>query len=268
MPGVGGVGLFDQADQAVGTVGCHHDGAQRSESDQGEPCPGDSPHDTGAMQSASASVGGGQSSQSEAGGVYKFTYNIWNTEFKEQVTLNGELIPNTDYTIDASLGTIIITAGVTTGDIVELTYNFDWFGIGVLDGFVTQTVDIINTSAFGPMTVFTLADAPVQWNSVMADLTVALCMEKLILDYDLWKGKMIFAISAQGLYSDGGGDTLAVLEKIKQNSEDRAYKALENEQFKVPNSLSRPTPAYFQAVRGMGGGMSGRLRGWKPTNIV
>ena len=206
--------------------------------------------------------------QSEAGGIYKTTYNIWNTDFNEQVRLNGELIPDTDYVIDGDLGTIIINAGVTEGDIVEVTYNFDWFGIGVLDGFVQQTVDIINTAAFGPLTVFTLTDAPLQWNSVMTDLTVVLCMEKLILDYDTWKGKLIFGISAQGLYTDGGGDTLSVLERIKENAEKRVDQAFQNEKFKIPNTLSFPTPAYFQAVRGIGGGRQGRLRGWKPTRFT
>jgi hypothetical protein len=109
----------------------------------------------------------------------------------------------------------------------------------------------------------------------MTDLAFAQCMEKLLLDYDLWKPRMIFAIGPNDVYG-GGGDITGQLETLKQNAEARADKTMDNEKFKSGNYLSPPTQFYYDSINGMGGSSSahgipfltGRLRGWHPNQWV
>ena len=199
------------------------------------------------------------------GTTWNLTYGNWNPDFGEQVYYNSGLI-ETGYTVNRTIGTVTITGGVNDGDTVDVTYNFDWFGIGILEGFIYQVIDFINTGAYGPPTQYTIADAPTYWNGVITDLAFALTIEKLILDYDLWKGRLIFAIPN----IEEGGDILGALETLKSNAETRASKTLDNERFKVPPYQSAPTETYYAAVRGIGrsGVNSGKLRGWKPSRYI
>jgi hypothetical protein len=184
------------------------------------------------------------------------------------VKKNGKLLLPVQYGfINYEYGTLE-TGLVATGDVVEVTYNFDYFPIAVLEGLILMSVDVINDAAYGSRTGFTLVEAPAAWDAVMADLTIAMCMERLILDYDMWKGRLVFAIPN----IEEGGDVVAQLETFKRNAEDRANKSLENEKFKIPNFYSPPTSAYYSAIRGFGrSGMHtdvlgyGKLRGWRPT---
>ena len=205
--------------------------------------------------------------------TWKVTYGGWNQAFPIVVHKNKAVIPNFQVSnIDYILGSYQY-GGVLSGDNSNCTYNIDYFGAATLEGLVRQAIDIINTSAVGPPTNYTVDDAPQYWDGVIADIAFAMCMEKLLLEYDLWHGRLIFALSAQAL-EDGGGDITGALETLKTNSEERANKTLENEKFKVPPTLAPPTQFYYQAIRGFGRSGAhnmttyGKLRGWKPTKYL
>jgi hypothetical protein len=125
------------------------------------------------------------------------------------------------------------------------------------------------------MTTYTIESAPVGWYGVITDLAFAQCMEKLLLDYDLWRYRLLFAIGPNEIES-GGGDIAGQIETLKTNAEERANRTMENPKFKCGNFLSYPTVYYYDGIRGLGGSMgahgipflSGRLRGWKPTQWV
>jgi len=201
--------------------------------------------------------------------VFNLTYSNWNAAFSVVVHLNGDqiVIPAS---IDYVLGSVTLAAATTEADTVQVTYNIDWFPVGVLAGMIYQAIDVINNSGTSSATTYTIADAPSNWNSVIADLVVAMCMEKLLLDYDLWYGRLIFSIGANEL-NEGGGDVVGQIETIKTNAETRANTALENEKFKIGNLLSPPTSIYYAAVRGIGrtgAHTYGKLRGWKPRRYI
>jgi len=200
------------------------------------------------------------------GSTWRFTYGNWNTTYTLTVRKNGAKIASTAFTADATFGTITLTAAVVAGDNVTATYCFDYFPVGVLAGYIYQALDTINASAYGPPTSYTLADAPTYWDAVIADIAFAIAMERLILDYDLWVGRVIFAIPSV----EDGGDIMSALETLKTNAEERAARALDNEKFKVGNYQSPPTSNYYAAIRGIGrsgvhsGSSSyGRTRGWR-----
>jgi hypothetical protein len=207
------------------------------------------------------------------GVTWQVHYGNWNPTYPLVCHKNKAMIPTPQIVnIDYAHATFQF-GSVTTGDTCNLTYSIDYFGIATLEGFIRQAVDFINTNAFGPATNYTINDAPQYWDGVLADLAFALCIEKLLLEYDLWYGRLIFAIGAQAL-EDGGGDITGALDTLKQNAEERANQAITNEKFKIPPTLAKPTVFYYQAIRGFGrSGVHnvqgyGKLRGWKPTKYL
>jgi hypothetical protein len=84
---------------------------------------------------------------------------------------------------------------------------------------------------------------------------------------------LVFAISPADLESGGGGDVASQLTTLKQNAEERANTAMQNDKFKTGNYLAPPTRFYWEAIRGVGGGrgahgipfIGGKLNGWKPN---
>ena len=207
--------------------------------------------------------------------TWKLTYPTWNDTFSVVTRLNSQIV--SPLSIDYILGTVTLTAAYTDGDNVNVTYNIDWFQVGILAGFLMQSVDIINNSGQAQSaTNYTIDDAPSNWDGVLADLAYAMAMEKLILDYDLWYGRVIFAIGANALNDGDGGDVVSQLETLKSNAEERANISLNNEKFKIGNLLAAPTSTYFAAVRGLGrtssiahnlGGM-GKLRGLRRNKYI
>lgn len=201
--------------------------------------------------------------------TWNLTYRNWNSGFTSQVRKNSGLLTSGQYTINNTAGSLTLSGAVATlsaGDNVSVTYNFDYFPVAILAGFIFHSIDYINGAAFGSPSTYAIADAPTYWDAPITDLSVAQAMEKLMLDYDLWKGRLIFAIPN----IEEGGDILQVLEAIKSNAEERAYKILDNERFKHGNYLSPPTQNYYHAVRGMGRGGAhtgtnsyGKKRGWR-----
>lgn len=161
-------------------------------------------------------------------------------------------------------------------DTLEATYIFDYFPPAVLQGLLESAVSIVNMTAVGPPTSYTIDTAPTAWEGVITDLAFAMCMEKLLLDYDLWRYRLVFAISPADLESGGGGDVAGQLTTLKQNAEERAGAAMQNEKFKTGNYLSPPTRFYYAAIRGLGGMsgahgvpfLGGKLNGWKPTKYL
>jgi len=200
---------------------------------------------------------------------WKCTYPNWNESFPFIFIRNGgENI--TPATIDYISGRFSTSSVPTDGDWINVTYCFDWFSAGILAGYIYQVLDIINNSGQNVSpTSYTIDNAPANWNGVISDLTFAMCMEKLLLDYDLWYGRVIFAIGANDLNEGAGGDIAAQLETLKQNAEDRANISLQNEKFKVGNLLGLPTATYYAAVRGIGGARGySKLKGWKPNKYI
>jgi hypothetical protein len=209
--------------------------------------------------------------------AWRFSYQNWNPDYPYQVYLNNSptALDSSLYSIDYTMGIINLTGTFTEGDNIQCTYCFDYFPIYVFEGFLVKAVDVINMGAHGPVTSYDLSNAPSNWDGVIADLVFAMCMEKLILDYDLWKGRLIFAIGPQAL-ADGGGDILGALETLKQNAEDRAYRSMDNEMFKTSPHLAKPTKYYYESLlvgsssRNSAHGIenSGKLRGWKITKYL
>jgi hypothetical protein len=160
-------------------------------------------------------------------------------------------------------------------DVLEASYIFDYFPQAVLEGLITSAVSIINMTAQGPPTSYTVDSAPTAWEGVIVDLAFAMCMEKLLLDYDLWRYRLVFAIGPNEI-EGGGGDIAGQLTTLKQNAEQRAEKAMDNPKFKTGNYLSVPTTYYYSAIRGFGASsgahgvpfITGRLRGWKSNRYM
>jgi len=208
---------------------------------------------------------------STGGTTWRLSYPNWNVAFNEMVYLNSQLV--TPASVDHILGTVTLGAASNDGDNVNVTYNFDWFPAPKLAGFIYRVVDVINNSGEATSsTNYTINDAPANWDGVIADLTIALCMEHLLLCQNLWLGKLIFAIPN---VMEDGGDITGSLETIKSNAEERANISLNNTKFKVPNSLAPPTGIYYAAVRGIGrtyttshGLRGGKLRGWQSNRYI
>jgi hypothetical protein len=171
------------------------------------------------------------------------------------------------------VGVVDVGADNKPRDVVEINYTWDYFPAAILEGFLTAAVSIINMTAIGPPTTYTVDTAPTNWEGVITDLAAAMCMEKLLLDYDLWKYRLVFAVGPDVVYGGGSGDITGTLETLKSNFEERANNAMQNEKFKTGNYLSPPTSIYFDSIRGGGGSrgphgipfLTGRLRGWKPN---
>lgn len=185
-------------------------------------------------------------------------------------------VTNIDYVYGTfEAGTPDLDGQRVSRDVVEADYVFDYFPEAVLEGFITAAVSIINTTAVGPPTSYTVESAPTNWEGVIVDLAFAMAMEKLLLDYDLWRYRLVFAVGPNEV-EGGGADIASQLTTLKQNAEQRAEKAMDNPKFKTGNYLSPPTTLYFSAIRGFGassGGhgvpfVTGRLRGWKANKYI
>lgn len=213
--------------------------------------------------------------------TWKTVFGNWLSDAPIVVRKNGRILPdselsNIDYEHGAfQCGEVDLDATRVPRDTVECSYMFDYFPQPVLEGMLKASVSTVNTSAFGPPTDYTVENCPQAWEGVLVDLAFAMCMERLLLDYDLWRYRLVFAISPNELYDgSGGGDIAGQIETLKQNAEERAYKTLENEKFKVGNQITAPTMFYYASIRGRTYSgvhgvpfIGGRLRGWKPNRI-
>lgn len=203
--------------------------------------------------------------------TYKFHYQHWNKGYVPEVFLNGsEIALNPDlYEVDYDNGYITMKFGLEAGDNVQVSYSFNYFPAFVLEGFIRRSLGVVNTAGQGTITTYTLQTAPVEFDSIIADLALANCFEKLLLDYDIWKGRLIYAISSEGLYT-GSDNIVSQLQTLKRNCEDRAYRTLDNPMFRTSPVLKRPTSAYYRALMlgnglrtGEHGGFYGKIRGLK-----
>jgi len=216
--------------------------------------------------------------------TWEGTFANWLEGFKFRFWKNNQEFDVSSLdSIDYLYGTFVfdpvdLGADGRTLDTMEISYAFDYFPVAVLEGLFKAAVQIVNSTAVGPPTNFKIGsnpEAPEYWDGVLVDLVFAMCMEKLLLDYDLWKYRLVFAIGPNEVYQGGGGDITGTLETLKQNAEQRAEQTLQNEKFKSGNYLAPPTAAYFASISGgVGGGihgipfLSGRLRGWKPNSYI
>jgi len=201
--------------------------------------------------------------------TWKSTYGNWNPTFPIVVRHNGDIVTSAAYgSVDYVYGTLQLIAAVNDSDTVHLSYNINWFPTVILAGMIDQVVDIINTSALGAPTEYTIDTAPDYWDGVISDLTFAMAMERLIEDFALWYGRLIFALPNL----EDSGDIISILETLKRNAEERAAKTLENEKFKNGNYLSPPTRFYYAAVSGIGRRGNccnyGKTRGWRPNRWI
>lgn len=166
-------------------------------------------------------------------------------------------------------------------DTVEVNYVFDYFTCPVLEGFYTAAVSIVNMTGQGPPTSYTIDGMPTAWEGVVTDVAFAMCCERLLMDFDLWKYRLIFTVGPGDVNGgegsgSGSGDISSQLSLLKQNAESRATAAMENPKFKTGNYLAPPTRFYYDSIRGMGGSrgahgmpfIGGKLNGWKPTKYI
>ncbi len=187
----------------------------------------------------------------------------------------------TDQTADwkIPLGTtqveIYCADGTSAIDVVA-SYTFDYFPADILLSMVKQGLNVVNSAGNNTSpTAYTMKNMPSYFEAPVTDLAFAKCMERLLLDYDLWKSRLIFAIGPDSFLEGQGGDIVGQLQTLKKNAEERAYKVLDNPRFKTGYHIAAPTMNYWRAIRGVGvtGGMSGeqtwggRYRGWRPNRV-
>ena len=218
--------------------------------------------------------------------TWRVTYSNWLPRFDMVVRKNGQALgpgPGGYESVDHCDGTFQVGA-IDFGpdgrprDHVDVTYPFDYFPAVVLAGYLAAAIETINSGAEGPPTDFGFSSnnqPPAYWDGILTDLAFAQAMERLILDYDLWKGRLIFALNPGDVYdgSGSGSNIINQLELLKKNAEQRAQATMENPKFKIGGNItSSPTSIYFSAVRGIGGrntgGRSGgKLRGFKRNRL-
>jgi hypothetical protein len=208
--------------------------------------------------------------------TWQTNFGNWLTAAPVKTRKNGCPCPTTTVTSypygQFQVGAVDVGLDNKPRDVVEINYMWDYFPVAVLEGLYTAAVSIVNMTAIGPPTSYTIETMPTAWEGVVTDLVFAMCMEKLLLDYDLWKYRLVFAIGPGEVYG-GGGDITGSLETLKSNAEERANNAMQNEKFKTGNYLSPPTAIYFDSIRGLGGSygphgipfLTGRLRGFRPN---
>jgi len=219
------------------------------------------------------------------GVTWRATYSNWLPRFDLGVKKNGKSLgPSSGGYENVNFCDGTLTAGAIdfapdgrSRDSLELTYQFDYFPAVVLAGYLYAAVETINTGAEGPPTDFGFDsnnEPPAYWDGVLSDLAFAMSMERLILDYDLWKGRLIFAINPGDVYdgSGSGSNVVSQLELLKKNAEERAQNTLDNPKFKIGGNItSAPTSIYYGAVSGLSGGgrsqTGGRLRGFKRNRL-
>ncbi len=208
--------------------------------------------------------------------LLRFTYSNWNPAYPAEVYLNGgrKMLSEKLFRIDHEMGKISLDFDLTPGDTVQATYCFNYFPQPVLEGFIRRAVIVTNTAGNGAVLNHTVETLPDSYLGIVADLVVSMCMEKLILEYDLWKGRLIFAISQNGFY-DGGDSIVSQLETVKRNAEERAYMSINNPKMRAPNLLAKPTEHYYEALlvgstaRYRNGSISyGPLRGARFNRLV
>ena len=192
---------------------------------------------------------------------WKVTYGNWNhgdvLEDTVEIRKNGSVLP------DSGVSNVNFVRGwfqanpIDLGpdqksrDTIEATYEWDYFPVPVLKNLLMQALQIVNTSAWGSSTSYDIDTMPNNWKGVVTDLAFALAIERILLDYDLWKWRLVYAIGP-GEVESGGGDIVNQLQTLKQNAEERANKTLENDKFKPGNCIAYPTVYYYDAVRGVG----------------
>ena len=205
------------------------------------------------------------------GVTYKCTYGSWNPAGRLLVNKNGALLPTSGYSVLDYVEGVITVGPHVEGDVLSVTYNFDYFPIPVLSGFIKNALSEVNTAAVGPPTTYVFDgtnEPPDYWDGVITDFAYAIAMERLLLDQTLWIGKLVYAI---GDMESGEGNIQGLIETLKRNAEERALITINNPLFKVGQYLAPPTQYYYQAIRGFGGGSRvglGKLRGWKPRTYM
>lgn len=214
------------------------------------------------------------------GQTWAATYGNWLSAAPLVIRKNGQVIDSVSIVSlregTYSVGGVDLGADGRPRDVVEATYWFDYFPFEVLEGLFVSAISIVNMTAIGPPTHYTLENFPKNWEGVVTDLAFAHCMERMLLDWNLWRYRLVFAIGPGEVYEGNSGDIVSQLETLKQNAEERANLAMQNEKFKTGNYLAPPTVFYFNAIRGLGGAvgrhgipfLSGRLRGWKPNRYI
>ena len=202
---------------------------------------------------------------------YKVTYqNMLNDTI--QVYMNGSKIPldKSEYTVDLQYSIFKFNFATTTRDSFEIIYSFDYFPSHVLYGFLQRAVSELNVGPVGTPTSYTFETAPQFYNGLIANYAYVFCLDKLILQYNIWKGRLVFALPPQSL-ADGSGDIISQLQSLRSNAWQRISIALNNAKLKAPQYLAHPTALYYQGISPLGrysgasgkGFNGGKLRGLK-----
>lgn len=200
---------------------------------------------------------------------FKLSYQNWN-DGQIYVFLNNYPVRlNSDmYTVDKQHGKIFMNFKCIQGDNIMCTYNFNYFPSHILYGFIQRAVSQLNTGPIGTMSQYTFENCPIYWDGLIADYVYTYCLDRLILDYDIWKGRLIFAIGPQGL-ADGSDNIISQLESQRSAAWERINLTINNPKFKAKQTLAYPTRYYIDGISPFGrypglsghGVAGGRFRG-------
>lgn len=193
------------------------------------------------------------------GNEFKLSYQNWNDNEIYVFLNNNPIRLDSDmYSVDRQYGKIFLNFECTAADNIMCTYNFDYFPSHVLHGFLQRAVSQINAGPVGTMSNYTLQNCPQYWDGLIADYAYTYCLDRLILDYDIWKGKLIFSISPQGL-ADGSDNIISQLQSQRSSAWQRINITINNPKFKAKQALAYPTQHYIDGISPFGRypGMSG-----------
>ena len=174
-----------------------------------------------------------------------------------EIIKSGKRCSNVDIaTVDYPNGQFTFNVPMEIGpdgiplDTVSASYVWDYFPQPVLEGLLLQAMAIVNTQAYGATTYYTLEGMPTPWEGVVTDLAYAGALDRLLMDYNLWRGRMVFSIGPEQVES-GSDNIPSQLQILKSAAEERANKVMANEKFKCGEYVAHPSRYYYEGVRGM-----------------
>lgn len=121
----------------------------------------------------------------------RFTYKNWQRKYTPQFFKNDNTFLTlwTDIDVDHEAG--IAYPGTTVqGDEISAQYRFKYF----TDGYWGDILDLAITmgNALKPHTSYSINEAPAEWDDLLVMYSYIKSLEKLLLDLNLWRTRLIF----------------------------------------------------------------------------
>lgn len=106
-----------------------------------------------------------------------------------------------DYTVNLVAGTINLTTPLPPGDEIDAYYYFRYFTNSELASFIELTLRDLNSRK--PATAFTIETAPLEWDGAIVLGAYLKCLQRLLMDFNLWRPFLIFVdMNAGGAFRD------------------------------------------------------------------